>query len=248
MDGFDFFKFQKQHFYFQSWISIAGILFSSVMAITTLIIYKKTKFKSLKYIPLSFLLTAVAYSIIGYHASYCKVCSDLGYCAASHNYPNYFLIITLLIFILSAIMSSRSVELVKKVQLLQKFSYGLITATILLGIALFISLSYLEIPDNISYFYTINLEGIFFLFPLMIILWAFVYFRRTYKVSPIYLIMALLASLSYLPQIFHVLTCLDCHTMECSEFYIFSGLIMLIVTGLFIRSVSIQLQEGIQTK
>ena len=60
VDGFDFFKFQEQHFYFQSWISIAGILFSSVMSITTFVVYKKTKFQSLKYIPLSFLLTAGA--------------------------------------------------------------------------------------------------------------------------------------------------------------------------------------------
>ncbi|WP_373030351.1 hypothetical protein, partial [Sulfurovum sp.] len=34
-DGFNFLEFQEQHFYFQSWISIAGILFAIVMAITT---------------------------------------------------------------------------------------------------------------------------------------------------------------------------------------------------------------------
>lgn len=248
VDGFDFFKFQEQHFYFQSWISSAGILFSSVMAITTFVIYKKTKFKSLRYIPLSFLLTASAYLIIGYHSSYCKVCSDLGYCAASHNYSNYFFIITLLIFVLFTIISSHAVGLVKKAQLLQDFSYGLISATILLGISLFISLVYLELPDHISYLYTINLEGVFFLLPLMVISWTFIYFYRAYKLSPIYFTMALISSLSFLPQIFHVLTCQDCHTMECSEFYIFSGLIMLIVTGLFIHSVSILLQESMETK
>lgn len=247
VDGFDFFKFQEQHFYFQSWISMAGIFFTLVMTVTTFIIYKKTKLKSLKYIPLSFLLIATAYFITGYHSSYCKVCSDLGYCAASHNYPNYLIIITFVIFVLSTVILSRSLDIVKKAELLQKFSYGVITATVLLIITLFFSLEYLEIPDHISYNTTINLQAIVFIIPLLITLWAFAYFRRAYKASAVYLLMALLSSLSFLPQIYHIYTCKDCHTMECSEFYLFSGLIMLIVTGLFLHSVSIQLQENKET-
>ena len=244
VDGFDFFKFQEQHFYFQSWISIAGILFSSVMALTTFIIYKKTAILSLKYIPISFLLIATAYAIIGYHSSYCKVCSDLGYCAATHNYPPYLIIITFVIFVLITIMFGRNLDLVKKAQILQNFSYGLIAATSLLGITLFVSLSFLEIPNHISYARTVNLEALIFMIPLIVILWAFIYFRHTYKAPGVYLFMAFLSALSFMPQIYHIYTCKDCHTMECSEFYLFSGFIMVIVAGLFIHSVSVQLQEN----
>lgn len=244
VDGFNFFKLQEQHFYFQSWISSAGMLFTFVMAITTFIIYKKTQLPSLKYIPISFLLITTAYSIIGYHASYCKVCSDLGLCAASHNYPLYLIIITLIIFLLSVIMLSRRLDIVKKTQLLLKFSYGLLIATTLLIITLFISLKYLETPEHIHYLDSVsNLQAFIFLLPLIVIIWVFVYFSNIYKVSRIYLLISLLLSLSFVPQIFHIYTCKDCHIMECSEFYVFSGIIMLIVMGFFIHSVSVQLEE-----
>jgi len=244
-DGFNFFKLQEQHFYFQSWISIAGILFSIIMAMTTFMIYKETKFPSLKYISISFLLIATAYLIIGYHASYCEVCSDLGYCAASHSYPNYLIMITFVIFVLSTIMFSRSLDVVKKAVLLQKLSYGLIIATLFLGITLFISLKYLRIQQgHISYLSTTNLQALIFILPLIVIIWAFVYFRRTYKASRVYILMAVLVLLSFLPQFFHILRCKDCHTMECSEFYVVSGLIMVIGIGLFIHAVSIQLLKN----
>jgi len=242
--GFNFFEFQEQHFYFQSWISIAGILFAIVMAITTFIIYKKTKLPSMKYISISFLLIATVYAIIGYHASYCELCSDLGYCAASHSYPNYLIIITFVIFVLSTIMFSRSFDVVKKAELLQKLSYGLIIATTFLSITLFLSLKYLKIQDCISYHSTTNLQAFIFILPLIAIVWAFVYFRRTYKASRVYILMAGLVLLSFLPQFFHILRCKDCHTMECSEFYVVSGFIMVIVIGLFIHAVSIQLLEN----
>jgi hypothetical protein len=244
VDGFNFFQFQEQHFYFQSWISIAGILFSAIMAITTFTIYKTSKIPSLRYIPISFLLTSIAYAIIGYHASYCEVCSDLGYCAASHSYSIYLMIIVFVIFVLTIIMFSRRLDIVKKAQLLQKFSYGLIIATILLGITLFISLKYLEIHDHIAYLSTTNLQAFIFLLPLIIILLAFVYFRGTYQASRTYILMAVLASLSFIPQFLHIYRCKDCHVMECSEFYVLSGIIMVIVTGLLIHSVAIQLLEN----
>ena len=248
IDGFNFFKFQEQYFYFQSWISIAGILFAIVMTITTFLIYKNTQLHSLKYISIGFLLTAAAYFITGYHSSYCKICSDLGYCAASHSYPNYLMIITFVIFVLSIIMSSRSLDIVKKVQLLHKFTYGLTIATILLSIILFISIQYIEVLDHIYYFYTTNLQALVFIFPVVIMIWAFIYFRRVYTVSRLYIVLVLLASLSFLPQFLHILTCKDCHIIECSEFYVLSGLIMLIVSGVFIHAMSIQLQEDRKQK
>lgn len=245
MDGFNFLKFQKQHFYFQSWISFSGILFTFIMAITTFIIYKKTKLQSLKYIPLSFLLILTSYLITGYHSSYCKICSDLGFCAASHSYPNYLFIITLLIFILSGIMFSRRLGIVEKAQALQRLSYGLIIATTFFFMILLISLKYFDTIEHSPYnIVSNNLQAFIFILPVVVIVWAFVYFRNTYKTSRIYLLMALLLCLSFLPQILHIYTCNDCYSIECSEFYVFSGFIMFIVTGIFIHSVYIQLQEN----
>lgn len=244
VDGFNFLKFQKQHFYFQSWISFAGILFTFVMAITTFIIYKKTKLQSLKYIPLSFLLILVSYFITGYHSSYCKICSDLGVCAASHSYPNYLFIIALLIFVLSGIMFTRRLDIVEKTQSLQRLAYGLIIATTFLFMILWISLKYLETIDHSHYMVGSNLQAFIFILPLVVIVWAFVYFRNNYKISRVYLLMALLLCLGFLPQFLHLYTCSDCYTKECSEFYVFSGFIMFVVTGIFIYSVHIQLQEN----
>ena len=241
---FNFFELPEHHFYFQSWISIAGILFTVVMAATTYIIYKKTKIQSLKYIPLSFILIAVAYSIIGYHASYCKVCSDLGFCAASHNYPDYLMIITFVIFVLSAIILGHKLDLLKKVQSSQVLLYGLILAMIVLLGASLISLKYLEIPNNISYVKTINLQVFIFIMPLVMILSALMFIKNIFKASGAYLLMAFLSSMSFIPQVFHIYTCKDCHDMECSEFYMFSGVIMIIVTGLLIHAISVQVREN----
>lgn len=245
VDGFNFFKLQEQRFYFQSWISIAGIVFTVVMSIVTLMIFKKTQFQSLKYIPLSFLLMAISYAIIGYHSSYCKVCSDLGLCAASHNYPLYLIIIAFIIFILIAIMFDNRLDIIKKTQLLFKLIMGIIIAMILLMLILFMSLKYFEIPDKLHYLESINnLQAAIFLLPVIVIIWVFTYFRSMYKISGVCLFIAFLLSLSFLPQIIHIYTCKECHNMECSEFYVISGLITLIVVGLFLHSIYKQLQEN----
>lgn len=241
--GFNFFKFQEQHFYFQSWISIAGIFFTLTMAGTSYLLYKTTQLLSLKYMPLSFLLTALAYSITGYHASYCRVCSDLGFCAASHNYPNYLMIVIFVLFTLSAIMLPKKLDTKKRAHLLYIFSYGLIVATTLLIIPLFMSISFMETPSVISYFDTTNLQAFVFLAPLLMTLFAFGYFGMVYKISKIYLFMAILLSMSFVPQIYHIYSCQECHNMECSEFYVLAGLIMFIVTGLLLHSLSVQLQQ-----
>ncbi len=244
VDGFNFFEFQEPHFYFQSWISMAGSAFTFVMAIVIFIIFKKSQLQSLKYIPLSFLLLAIAYAIIGYHASYCKVCSDLGLCAASHNYPLFLNVIAFIIFILIVIMFNRSLDTVKKTQFLFKFSFGIIIATVLLMLILFASIKHLEVPDQLYYLDSVNnLQAFIFLFPVIIIIWVFIYFRKVYKASWIYLLIAFLLSLSYLPQFLHIYTCKECHIMECSEFYIFSVLFTFIATGLFIHSIYKQLQK-----
>jgi hypothetical protein len=243
IDGFDFFEPPDHHFYFQSWISTAGILFTAVMAVTTYIIYNKTKLQSLKYIPMSFILIAAAYSVIGYHASYCKVCSDLGFCAASHNYPDYLMVITFVIFVLAAIMLSRNLDLLKKTESSQVLLYGLLLAMIALLTASAISLNYLEIPNDISYVTTSNLQVFVFIIPLVMILSALISIKNISKASGVYLLMAFLASLSFIPQVFHIYACKDCHDMECSEFYVFSGIIMIIVTGLLIHAIRIQVRE-----
>ncbi len=151
----------------------------------------------------------------------------------------------LVIFLVTAIIFSSSFNIVKKVHLIQKIVFGLIIALSLLLTTLWFSLNYLEIPDYLAYVGSSNnLQAFLLPLPVIIMIWAFVYFRNIYKVSKIYLFMFLLGSLSFLPQIYHIFVCNECYTMECSEFYVFSGLIMLIVTGIFIYSVSIQLQEN----
>ena len=243
VDGFNFFELPEHHLYFQSWISIAGILFTVVMAVTTYFIYNKTKLRSLKYIPISFILMAVAYLIIGYHASYCKVCSDLGFCAASHNYPDYLMVITFVIFVLAAIMLNRNLDILKKVESTQVLLYGLVLAMIVLFTASLISLNYLEIPNNISYISTKNLQVLIFILPLVMIFSALLVIKNISKASGVYLLMLMLSSLSFIPQIFHIYACNDCHEMECSEFYVFSGVIMIVVTGLLLHAISIQIHE-----
>lgn len=94
---FSFFATQNCQMFFQSWIAISGTIFAIVMAITSLILYKKTKITSMQASMANFLLIAAAFIFSGYHTSYCKVCSDLTLCGASHNYSNYLILVALLV-------------------------------------------------------------------------------------------------------------------------------------------------------
>jgi len=240
VDGFDFFKAQKYELFFQSWVSIAGILFTIVMAISTFFIYRKSEIRSLKFISLSFLLTSVAYGIIAYHTSYCKMCSDLTMCGASHNYSNYFTVIALVITVLSVLL----INLRNNIAVLKQFAYSLVFASLLLLITLFISIRFMETPDVISYVVsTINIQGLSFIFPLILIVFAFIYFRKMYKNSKSVLFIFTLLFITFLPQAYHILVCTECHSMECSEFFVASGLIMFVAIGLLIYAISLQLEE-----
>lgn len=240
VDGFDFLKVQNYQFYFQSWISAAGILFTLIMAITTFIIYKKSGLNSLKFISISFFLTSFAYLLIGYHSSYCKVCSDLSMCSSSHNYPNYFAVIALVITAITALL----VNLKNNITHLKLFSIGIISASFLLLLTLFISIQFMETPDIILYeIININLQGFVFIFPLILIILSFIYFKSIYKTTNIITLVFILMFISFVPQAYHIFMCTECHTMECSEFYVFSGLIMFIAMGLLIYSISLQMLE-----
>ena len=240
VDGFDFFKAQKYELFFQSWVSIAGVIFTAVMASTVFIIYKKTHVHSLKFIVFSFLLTSLAFGIIGYHTSYCKVCSDLTMCGASHNYPNYLIVIALIISAITSIV----VNLKNNIIILKVLAYGLISASLLLLIVLFFSIQFMETPDVISYVVNnINLQGLVFIFPILLLLITFIYFKKMYQISNSASLVFLLLFISLLPQAYHILICAECHSMECSEFFVFSGLIMLVSIGLLLYSISLQLEE-----
>ena len=240
VDGFDFFKAQKYEFFFQSWVSIAGVIFTVVMALTVFFIYKKTRLDSLKFIIYSLLLTSLAFAIIGYHTSYCKVCSDLTMCGASHNYPNYLIVAALII---SAIISIL-VNLKNNITVLKVLASGLIAASSLLLIVLFFSIRFMETPDVISYVIeSINLQGLVFILPVILILTTFIYFKKTYQISTTLSLVFLLLFISCLPQAYHIFICTECHSMECSEFYVFSGLIMLVSIGSLLYSMSLQLEE-----
>ncbi len=242
VDGFDFFKFQHNEYYFQSWISIAGSIFTFIMAITIFVIYKKSKINSLKFISLSLLLVSVAYSIIGYHSSYCKVCSDLSMCAASHNYPNYFIVIALIALVVTVLLAN----IRNNINLLKLLALGLMFSTIGLTVILFMSVEFMETPDAVSYvFKTLNLQGFVFIFPLLLIILLVLYFRKIYKFSNISLFIFMLIFVSFLPQAYHVFICNDCHIMECSEFFVASGLLMFMAMGLLIYSLSLELHKKV---
>jgi len=211
VDGFDFFTFQSSKYYFQSWLSLAGIVFSFIMFITTFIIYKKSDIASLKFISLSFLLSLFAYASIGYHTSYCQMCSDLSMCGASHNYPNYLIIIVLTMLVLSVLVAN----IKKSIVFLKLLSYGLILATFLLMGILLISVEYMEIPTVIDYVFSVlNLQGFVFVFPLIFIIFIFLYMRKIYKFTTISILIFILAFSSFLPQAVHIFTCNECHIME----------------------------------
>ena len=213
------------------------------MAVTTFVIYKKTNLLALKYLPVGFILTSTAYTIIGYHTSYCEVCSDLTLCGASHSYPNYLIITALIILVLTIILLTKKININAKTFILKTFVIGLIIATILLMTILFASLQYMEIPNVIDYVESINLQAIFFIFPILSVAWVFFYLKKSYKIPKSILTIFILLSISFLPQFYHILICKDCHSMECSEFYILAGLLMYIAVGIIIHSISIQLQE-----
>ncbi len=240
VDGFDFLKAQDYKLYFQSWISFAGTVFSLIMAITTYLLYKKSEIISLKLVSFSFVLISISYGIIAYHTSYCKMCSDLSLCGASHSYPNYIILISLIIFVFTLLFVDNKL----KISLIKIFSYGLIIATIFLIVILFVSIDYMEIPDMIPYvFNAVNMQGFIFIFPLLFSLLVFIYFKNTYKLTSVISVIFLLIILSFIPQAYHIFSCTECHNMECSEFYIASGLIMFVAVGLIFYAINLQLKN-----
>ncbi|MEA3498820.1 MAG: hypothetical protein U9R16_07170 [Campylobacterota bacterium] len=240
VDGFDFFKIQNHKYYFQSWISIAVAIFVFIMSVTTYIIYKRSGLLSLKLISISFLIISFAYAIIGYHTSYCKVCSDLSLCGASHTYPNYFIVIALITLSVTVLLAN----IKQNVKLLKIFSYGLIISTILLMSVLFISIQFMETPDVAIYIYkNLNLQGFIFIFPLVLIVFSMLYFKTIYKLTNVTIFIFVLLFISFIPQAYHIFICTDCHSMECSEFFIFAGLLMFIAVGLLIYAISLQLDK-----
>ena len=240
VDGFELFKMQKYEYYFQSWISLAGFIFSAIISITTFIIYKKADIESLKWVSLSFFLTTIAYSLIGYHSSYCQVCSDLSMCSASHNYSNFFALMALVLLVISILFSN----LKKNISLLKLFSFGLIIASLLMMVVLAISIEFMEIPAMTLYeIDKINFQGFVFALPGVLILLSMVYFKIVNKISNSFVFVLSLLSLSFLPQAYHIFYCQDCHVMECSEFFIFSGLLMITSVGLVIYAISKQLEK-----
>ncbi len=240
IDGFDFFKIQDNKHYFQSWVSIAGGLFAFIMALFTFFIYKKSNIGSLKFISLSLLLTSLAYAIIGYHTSYCKMCSDLSMCGASHTYPNYLILISLIIFVVVILLY----YIKNNIKLLKLFSYGLIFSSVLLTIILFVSIQFMETPDIVPYiFTTLNLQGLIFVFPLILITLSILYLKNIHRLTHMTVFIFILIFISFIPQAYHIFICNECHAMECSEFYIFSELLIYIAVSLFIYVISLHLDK-----
>jgi len=240
VDGFDFFKIQDNKFYFQSWISLAGTFFTLIMSATIFILYKKSNKKSLKYISLSFLIISLAYAIVGYHTSYCKVCSDLSLCGASHNYPDYIILMSVIVFVMILLLLNHKFNL----SLFKTFFYGMILAVSSLMGILFLSIKYIEIPNVTPYvFHSLNLQGFIFILPLFFTGIVYLYFRKTYKITAKISLLFFMIALSFIPQAYHIFSCSECNRMECSEFFSLSGLLMFIAIGLIFYSLDIALKN-----
>jgi len=240
VDGFDFFKAQDYEFYFQSWISLAGSIFALIMSATIFIIYKKSDKKSLKYISVSFLIISLAYALVGYHTSYCKVCSDLSLCGVSHNYPDYFILMSMIVFVVILLIFNKKFNL----SLFKTFFYGMLLAVSSLMGILFLSIKYIEIPNVIPYvFHSLNLQGFIFILPLIFTGVVYLYFRKTYRITAKISLLFFIIALSFIPQAYHIFSCFECNRMECSEFFSLSGLLMFIAIGLIFYSLDIALKN-----
>ena len=240
VNGFDFFKAQDYEFYFQSWISFAGTVFTLIMAVTIFVLYKKSNKQSLKYISISFLIISLAYAIVGYHTSYCKVCSDLSLCGASHNYPDYLILMSVIVFVLILLLLNKKFNL----SLFKTFFYGmLLGVSSLMGI-LFLSIKYIETPDITPYvFHSLNLQGFIFVLPLLFTGIVYLYFRKTYQINTKISFLFFMIAVSFIPQAYHIFSCNECNQMECSEFFSLSGLLMFIAIGLIFYSLDIALKN-----
>ncbi|NOR57732.1 MAG: hypothetical protein GQ474_04340 [Sulfurimonas sp.] len=90
----------------------------------------------------------------------------------------------------------------------------------------------------------INLQGFVFVLPLILIVLSVVYFKRVKKMTNTILFIFLLLFLSFIPQAYHTFFCEECYLLECSEFYTFAGLLMIVATSLVIYALDRQLDEG----
>ncbi len=103
----------------------------------------------------------------------------------------------------------------------------------------------METPDIIPYVLSVlNLQGFMFIFPLLFTLLIFVYFKNTYKLTYVISLIFFLIFISFIPQAYHIFNCTECHNMECSEFYIGSGLFMFMAIGLLFYSIDLQLKSS----
>jgi len=236
IDGFEIFT-NNHKYYFQSWVSLSGSIFSLIMAFTIFFIYKKSNLQSLKYIGLSFIFVSLSYATIGYHSSYCKVCSDLSVCSASHNYSNYFVLISLIILVTTILL----LNIKKSINFLMLFSYSLIGSSFIVMIILFTSVPFMETPSIANFIINdLNIQGFIYISPILLIVLAGIYMHSLHKLSKLILFLFIVLSSSFLPQAYHLFTCNQCNIMECSEFFSIAGLLMFIATGLLIRAISCQ--------
>ncbi len=232
------FHLSKVHnyFYFQSWISLAILVFCLVISYATYSVYKNTKLVGLKFVPVGLFFLSLGIIIIGFHNSYCKVCSDLGFCGTAHNYPNAISVLAVCIsLVIYLALQSQDYDLKSS---LKKFWHTLVFGSFIIIIILFISLFYMELPEPISYKAgRFNLQGFVFISISIFCTIAFftflvVYYRTRKKIFVAMSVQFIVTALVQLVAAYHIFTCYWCDIEECSEFFALGGIFILI--GMFI--------------
>jgi len=240
ISGFEIndFQFSKIHYqlYFLAWVSLGNIIFALILAYASYVVFKHTKLEAFRFIPLSLFFFVVGMIINCFHLSYCKICSDLGFCGTAHVYPNVISILSIgLSFVLYLINQVQVLELrfiLRKLWIILSFGFGLIV------FILFISLFYMNLPNPISYkIGSLNFQGLIFVFVslfsfLSFSVYCFFYFKTRNRIFVAVSIQFIIIGISQLVSAYHIFTCYWCNIEECSEFFSLSGI--MILTAVFI--------------
>ncbi len=238
------------HLYFQAWISLATIILSVLLAGATASIYKFTRLETFRLVPAALLVFSLGMIPIGFHNSYCKVCSDLGFCGTAHNYPDIITIIAIYISTSIYVLSESAIKDVGRA--LKKLWRALIIALAAIIAVMLVSLFYMQLPEPIPYKSArINPQGIVFLsvsiFSMVAgIVYVLRYRQTGNKALEGVCIQFIVTGLVQLIAAYHIFTCYWCNVEECSEFFVIGGLFILVSMYLLWRSYLPLLSRSLQ--
>lgn len=231
IDGFQFSKIHY-HLYFLAWMSIANLILCLILAYAVFVIYKLTNLIPLRFIPLALLFYSFGIIINCFHLSYCKICSDLGFCGTAHTYPNAISLLSICVSLILYIINQTQVNDLKLI--LKKLWSILLIGFLVIIVILFISLFYMDLPRPIPYKVGhFNMQGFIFIFISLFCFLSFIMFFYGYikthsKVLKGVSVQFVVTGLLQLISAYHITTCYWCNVEECSEFFSLSGIFILI--------------------